>query len=518
MRKFIGVAAAVLAATAAFTACGEKNPFGATEFSVEYGESFAIPEIEQDYDVSVTDPSGKPVALRYGSFIPKVGTYKVVCTVGGKDYELKVVCADTVAPKVRFEKHVIDAEAGDTVSIPALLTDDKSGIASSGVVVKDENGSTVPVADNKFTAQSGIYTIIATATDNNGNSASDEAKVTVHKEFYDTSLSGGSLASFGSADYAGTVYSVDNAECFVPTISDGALKLSTTADYADVYATIRPPIKDFNFGKTGSVKVKVKADRETDYVKILSVKTGKVAGSEYYLAAGEEREIEVDPIVLGYGSADRFTIVARSAGGLNLSVLSVTSAENDVSGDYNGTEDFTDATPLARVFRNLYTSSYYSGFSMWPLADGGGSKFSIADKYFYGEETATRVLRVETTERNGGFTYMFRRPENLDDVASISIVISHEKPLDGYLFGVFHDEYRVANYVSPTDTQCGVRRSKIKAGAVNERKTITIPVSSFRDKCDTLFTGFWLAVNDTSDKVNAPNVLNIERITLNYKK
>ena len=58
MRKFIGVAAAVLAATAAFTACGEKNPFGATEFSVEYGESFAIPEIEQDYDVSVTDPSG----------------------------------------------------------------------------------------------------------------------------------------------------------------------------------------------------------------------------------------------------------------------------------------------------------------------------------------------------------------------------------------------------------------------------------------------------------------------------
>lgn len=174
------------------------------------------------------------------------------------------------------------------------------------------------------------------------------------------------------------------------------------------------------------MKVKVKADRETDYVKILSVKTGKVAGSEYYLAAGEEREIEVDPIVLGYGSADRFTIVARSAGGLNLSVLSVSSTENDVSGDYNGTEDFTDATPLARVFRNLYTSSYYSGFSMWPLADGGGSKFSIADKNFYGEETATRVLRVETTERNGGFTYMFRRPENLDDVASISIVISHE--------------------------------------------------------------------------------------------
>lgn len=63
-----------------------------------------------------------------------------------------------------------------------------------------------------------------------------------------------------------------------------------------------------------------------------------------------------------------------------------------------------------------------------------------------------------------------------------------------------------------------MRRSRIKAGAVNERKTITIPVSSFRDKCDTLFTGFWLAVNDTSDKVNAPNVLNIERITLNYKK
>ena len=113
---------------------------------------------------------------------------------------------------------------------------------------------------------------------------------------------------------------------------------------------------------------------------------------------------------------------------------------------------------------------------------------------------------------------MFPRAENIDSVASISITLSHEAPLSGYAFGVFHDEYRVSKYVSPTETQSGVRVSSIRAGATNERRTVTIPVSDFRDKCDTLFTGFWLSVYDTSDRVNAPNVINVERITLNYKK
>lgn len=518
MKKILYAAAAVLAAATVSAACGTKSPFDSVEYTVEYGETFALPDIGEEYDVSVTDSSGKPVALRYGSFIPKTGTYTAICTVKGKNYELKIVCADTTAPKVSFGKHVIDAEAGETVTIPALLTEDKSGIASSSVEVKDSSGATVPVTDNKFTAVSGVYTITATATDGSGNSASDTAKVTVHKEFYDTSLAAGELATFSSPDYAGTVYSVDGAECFVPEISDGTLKLSSNLGYGDVYATVRPPVKDFNFGKTGSVKVKVKADRPTDYVKIVSTKTQKIAGAAYYLAAGEEREIEVDPVVLGYGSADRFTIIARSDGGLGLSVSSVTAIENKIDENYNGTEDFSGETPLARVFQNIYTASYYSGFSLWPMYDGGGSKFSIAEKYFYGEQTPTRVLRVETTERNGGFAYMFPRPEDIDSVASISITISHEKPLTGYAFGVFHDDYKVSKYISGFSTQSGISVPSIKAGAINERKTITIPVSSFRDKCDTLFTGFWLGVADTSDKTNAGNVLNVESIRLNYKR
>lgn len=519
MKKIVCFAATILAAAGIMTACGESNPFGANEFSVEYGETFALPEISADYEVtSVTDSAGNPVALRYGSFIPKIGDYAVSVTVNGKSYDLKVVCADTVAPKVRFERHVIDAEAGETVAVPALLTEDRSGIETKTIVVTDSAGATVEVTDNRFTAITGVYTVTATASDPSGNTASDTVKVTVHDEFYDTTLAAGTLASFASPNYAGTVYSVDDVECFVPEIESGALTLSTSAGYADVYATIRPPVRDFNFGKTGSVKVKVKADRATDYVKIVSTKTGKTAGAEYGFSAGEEREIEVDPVVLGYGAADRFTIVSRSDGGLKLTVSSVTATENKIDAGYNGTEDFSGETPLARVFRNIYTSSYYSGFSLWPLSDGGGSKFSIADKYFYGSDQPVRVLRVETSERNDGFAYMFPRAENIDSVASISITLSHEAPLSGYAFGVFHDEYRVSKYVSPTETQSGVRVSSIKAGATNERRTVTIPVSDFRDKCDTLFTGFWLSVYDTSDKVNAPNVINVERITLNYKK
>ena len=129
MKKIVCFAATILAAAGIMTACGESNPFGANEFSVEYGETFALPEISADYEVtSVTDSAGNPVALRYGSFIPKIGDYAVSVTVNGKSYDLKVVCADTVAPKVRFERHVIDAEAGETVAVPALLTEDRSGI------------------------------------------------------------------------------------------------------------------------------------------------------------------------------------------------------------------------------------------------------------------------------------------------------------------------------------------------------------------------------------------------------
>ncbi|MFR6640948.1 MAG: hypothetical protein ACLUSP_06175 [Christensenellales bacterium] len=54
-------------------------------------------------------------------------------------------------------------------------------------------------------------------------------------------------------------------------------------------------------------------------------------------------------MVLGYGAADRFTIVSRSDGGLKLTVSSVTATENKIDAGYNGTEDFRAKPARASV-------------------------------------------------------------------------------------------------------------------------------------------------------------------------
>lgn len=509
MKKFLcGVC--VLAISASFTSCDTSNPFKEEVITAELGEIFVLPDIGENYDAVVTDESGAIVRVQYGSFmLSKAGTYTVTATVSGKEYQIQVVCRDTIAPTVQFDKHLIDVKTGETVSIPLFSVNDKAGIATQTIKVTDDDGEEVTVTDNTFVAANGNYCITATATDNNGNSAVDKVEVIVHKEFYDTTLGSGELASFSSSDYLSLIYQVDGVDCFSPSVHDGALELSTDKEYGEVYSTMVIPVKDFNFSKTGSVTVRLKVDKPTDFVQIRGTKNEIIAGAEYYLDAETWYDIDVDPVLLGYGVADSFTVVSRSMEGLKVTIDKVTYSENKLDENYAGIEDFSGETPLARVFQNTYSSRYFLGTDT-AIGGGGGSSFSIADKYFYGQEKPIKVLRVETVERGGGFTYLFQNVEDIENIESISITLSQEKAMNFYDIGVLHDEYKVSAFTQ-----------RVSAGGINERMTFTIYTNSvgafegFSNKCETKITGIWLG---TVDYKNAGNVLNVESIQINYKK
>lgn len=502
MKKFLcGIC--VLAAIASFAACGDGGVFPETDVKVELGEKFVLPDVGVDYDATVFDESGAPVVVQYGAFIPKVGKYVIVATVDGKEYKINVTCEDTTLPTVRFEKHLIDVSEGETVTVPNFKTEDKSGIASRSVKITDASGAEVVAENGEFVATSTSYSVIATATDNNGNVATDEAQIIVHKEFYDDDLAEGTLAAFDETDYLALVYSVDGKDGFTAKVEYGQLKLTTSLEYGDAYSTIKMPVRDFDFSKTGSVKVRVKTDKAVDFIKIEGTTTGHRAGEVFYPTPGQWYELDVDPVLLGYSYADRFTVVARSKGGATITLDEVTYTANEVDADYNGVEDFTGATPLARVFQNIYATEQYYGLSGM-IGGGNTSTYSIGEKLFYGAEEPVTVLKVQTKVRYDGFTYMLPRVENADDVDSISITLSCEDSADLYVVGLFHDENKASSYTK-----------KVKAGAIDERITLTLSGAEFRRYVDTEITGICVMVRDTMSK---GVTLNVESVVVSYKQ
>lgn len=509
MKRFL----CVICAFVVLIGCAGCNSFRADDIYVELGEMVVLPDAEQNSEYTVTDESGAPVRVQYGSFIPSAaGTYKVVVASGNKSYEFKVICTDTVAPTVKFNKHLIDVRAGESVSVPLLYADDKSGIAAQTITITDENGNEKILTEDSFVPKSGVYKITATVTDGVGNVATDEVTIISHDEFFDGALSDGELASFNDANYSNTIYLVDGKDCFSAEITGGTLVLSTDKEYGEVYSTIVIPVEGFNFSKAASVKVKLKVNKSTDLVQIRGAENDLIAGAEYYLEADKWYEIDVDPLLLGYGGADKFTLVARANEGLIVTVDGVSYTENKLSADYAGVEVFNNENSLARIFQNTYSTRYFLGTET-AIGGGGGSEFSLANKYFYGEAEPVKVLRVQTVERGGGFTYLLQKVEKIENIESISITLSHEGPVSYYNVGVLHDDYKVSSF-----------SQRFAAGEVNERITLTVYADTvkisgtnyegFANKCQTKITGVWLG---TVDGRNVGNVLNVEKIQINYK-
>lgn len=505
MKKFL----CVICAFVMLIGCVGCGSSGTDDICVELGEMVVLPEAGQDCEITVTDERGVPVRVQYGSFIPSaVGTYNVAVAADGKNYSYKVICADTIAPTVKFNKHLIDVRAGESVSVPLLYADDKSGITSQTIKLTDGNGNETILTEESFVPESGVYKITATVTDGSGNVAADVVTVIAHDEFFDGELSEGELASFNDAGYSNMIYLVDGKDCFSAEITGGTLVLSTDKEYGEVYSTIVIPVKDFDFSKAASVKVKLKVNKPTDLVQIRGAGNDLIAGAEYYLDAEKWYEIDVDPLLLGYGGANKFTLVARANEGLIVTVDGVSYTENKLSADYAGTEVFDNENSLARVFQNTYSTRYFLGTET-AIGGGGGSEFSLTDKYFYGEAEPVKVLRVQTVERNGGFTYLLQKAENIENIKSISITLSHEGRVSNYNVGVLHDDYKVSSFTQ-----------KCKAGEVNERVTLTVyadtynKIEGFANKCQTKITGVWLG---TVDGKNVGDVLNVEKIQINYK-
>lgn len=280
------------------------------------------------------------------------------------------------------------------------------------------------------------------------------------------------------------------------------MNLSTTAEYGDVASTIKIPVRDFDFSKTGTVKVRVKTDKAVDYIKILGTNNNLEAGAVYYPTLAKWYDVEVDPVLLGYSYADSLTIVARSLGGATISVDSITCTENKTDADYNGVEDFKGETPLSRVYQTIYQNDLFYGYT-GSIAGGNSSTFSIGEKYYYGEQTPVTVLKVQTRVRWDGFTYMLQQVEDVEKVASIAITLSLENSVTSIMLGIMHNDNKVSSY---TKTFTSV--------AVDEQVTLTLSANDFRRYVDTELTGVYLMVSDVKC---LGAVLNIESIKVVYK-
>ncbi len=89
------------------------------------------------------------------------------------------VYLDTVKPEVHITTPTT-AKAGDTVTVAYNATDDTTAAAdlqASITVTKD--GEAVTLTENKFTAEEGVYTVIVTVRDANGNEGKDTIQITV---------------------------------------------------------------------------------------------------------------------------------------------------------------------------------------------------------------------------------------------------------------------------------------------------------------------------------------------------
>ncbi len=518
MKKFISFA--LLAALVfSFGACNTSPTSSKEEepnnVRVEYGETYELPKFDGEYEVVVTDSKGANVRVQYGRFSPKVGVYTVKYT-GGVNREISVVCTDTIAPEVNFTSHIRDAMEGTSIEIPSYTIDDKSSIASEVMTVKDNSGNVVECTNNQILVNKLYYDVELVVTDEHGNVGRDTFRVNGHKDYVDANLKENELFTFNEDEYTNLVYLLDGEECFTPSIVESGypaitgaeagnkvLKLSTEYEYGEVYTSLVCPVKDFRFSDSYVTSVTLCPDRDIDWVKIKTTNK-ETAGTVWNLKANQWYRLDIDPILMGYGlDSNTFVLSARATGGLNLYIDEIFYTPNEADPDYvKGVESFDNETYLTRVFQNQYlstTADYYP-----EQKDGGGSTYEIVEKYYLGEASSRKVMKITTIEKGGGFTYMF--PEALDasKISSIVVTMSHDYDVDWLNFGVIQGNYK-----------CSKIRMQKGAGDTHTVNQYTLSGDDLASGVDGFVTGLWLGVADSS---HTGNVLYVDSVKVNYKE
>ena len=129
---------------------------------------------------------GAAVQLSNGKFTAEAGTYTITITakdaagnIATASKDVVVSSGDTTAPTVKITTPAT-ASVGEEVLVTYTASDDTSAANKLTAVVKvEKDGAEVSVANNKFTAEAGTYTITVTVTDEAGNSSVATSTVTV---------------------------------------------------------------------------------------------------------------------------------------------------------------------------------------------------------------------------------------------------------------------------------------------------------------------------------------------------
>ena len=531
------MACAALACT--LGACGNPAGLEKTDYTVELGERFTLPKVE-NAKITLTDGSGKPVKNQFGAFLPQLGKYTAVYDVDGKKTTVTVTCTDTTAPVVAFNEFEANAVAGDTVSLPPFYVEDNGAVVeqkatvtkSDGTVVVEKTvglGETIDTDNTTFTAENDIYTVTVKAKDASGNEGMRTVSIGARQRFIDDNLAENTVFDFDEDGYFNLVWNTTSLqEQLIPSIvrsdypaitnekqGNGVLKLSSDLGYGYVYTKLKSFAPE-SVRKANKFVVRLAADRDTDLVEFYN-NQGDLVGSKYMLKANEWTEVDISTIKFGLDNDfDDIIVKTRSNYGINLYIDEITYVPlyvDDTLGE--GTlAKFDKEGYVDRMFQNVYNASSFRA---------GGSTFEIVDYNGYGytrnadggnvTKTAysCKAMKVTTTANQGGFTYMFDETLDASRIKNIVIRMDCMYSPNHIWLGAMNGMCKGGSYGALAGWQSGWNH--LNADAVHGMTDYRLP-SPKTITSDGKISGIWVSVVDSG---RTGNELYIESITVEYE-
>ncbi|MGN1062405.1 MAG: hypothetical protein ACI4RO_04680, partial [Candidatus Scatosoma sp.] len=454
-------------------------------------------------------------------FTPEVGEYTAVYTTkdGKRKQTVKIICRDTVAPTVTFAVFEADVTVGAEVAVPEYAVTDFSGIKNKSITVFKPDGTEQTLNGGKWKTECGRYTICVEAEDMQGNKTACETYLTARLDWIDDTAGEDVLYSFNSEEYLNLVYGSSDRECFTPGIvregypeiadeaeNNGVLRLSTDYNYGNVYARFVLHT-GFTANMAKKIHIRLAVDRDTDYIKLM-LPDGTFFGREMILQQNQWIDFTVDPIDYGYGNTfTNFFLVARADKGLNIWIDEITYDERwvDTALAENVIADFNETEYVDNIYQCMYSGVAY--------AVAGGSSFSIVN---YPNDPTKKVLKVETTQNRGGFTYMFDTPVKTSEISNLVISIDCVYDCQNLWVGFMLGDYRsggatgVQNWYDSVAYPDGApwNGGFDNLGKVDALCDLIVPAKELQAKGEYV-TGLFISV---VDKNRQGNVLYIDEI------
>ena len=193
-------------------------------FTVEYGNSFAVPEayvydktgnVMEDYyvDFSLYNENDEIIMTTDAYLTLGIGNYSIVFSAAdsgssAKDLKFSLTVEDPKAPELEITSLFVNAGIkGSEIKLPTFKAFDISGVKNSATKVKVTfGGNEIAVSDNQFTAENeGTYNYEVYLEDALGNSKNYVIPIEITERYTDDSVSGFTLMSLDKEDYVKSV-------------------------------------------------------------------------------------------------------------------------------------------------------------------------------------------------------------------------------------------------------------------------------------------------------------------------